>query len=376
MPGNGRVVVAMSGGVDSSVAAALLVESGAEVVGVTMHLAGDSSRCCSLEDAEDARAVADALGIRFYVANYTGDFQKEVIDAFADSYLAGRTPIPCVACNKRFKFDHLMERARILGGEAVATGHYAQIRQAPNGGRWSLHRPVDLQKDQTYFLFQLDQEQLSRTRFPLGELEKEDVRDHARRLGLATADKPESQEICFVPDGDYAAVVERIRPEARARGGEIVDRAGRVLGEHSGIHRFTIGQRHGLGIHVGRPMYVTHIDPVLRRVTVGDVEDLELESIDVEGVHWISGSPPTVPIRSEVQVRYRHAGALADIVPLGKDRVHVRFLEPVRAPAPGQAAVFYAPDEKVSQEVFGGGWIASRVRPSETSAREAGAVCP
>ena len=369
MAGKGRVVVAMSGGVDSSVAAALLVESGSEVVGVTMHLAGDSSRCCSLDDAEDARAVADALGIRFYVANYTHAFQKEVIEKFADSYLAGRTPIPCVACNKRFKFDHLMERARVLGGEAVATGHYAQIRQEADGGSWTLHRPLDRQKDQTYFLFQLDQEQLSRTLFPLGGLEKEEVREHARRLGLVTADKAESQEICFVPDGDYASVVERIRPQARERGGEIVDQSGRVLGEHSGIHRFTIGQRHGLGVHVGRPIYVTHIDPVRRRVTVGDAEDLEIESIQVEGVHWISGCPPKAPIRSRVQVRYRHAGALAEITQIGPAEVRVKFLEPVRAPAPGQAAVFYAPDGLISEQVLGGGWIASRPRSTQAVRR-------
>ena len=363
MSGQGRVVVALSGGVDSSVAAALLVESGAEVVGVTMHLAGGTSRCCSLEDADDARTVAEALGIRFYVANYTEDFRKEVIEGFADSYGVGRTPIPCVVCNKKFKFDYLMERARILGAQAVATGHYAQVAWEEDVGRWVLRRPVDRKKDQTYFLFELDQQQLSQTRFPLGGLDKPAVREHARRLGLVTAEKSESQEICFVPDGDYAQVVERIRPELRDRGGEIVDQEGRVLGQHAGIHRFTIGQRHGLGIHVGRPVYVTHLDPILRRVTVGDAQDLELGSIEVERVNWISGAAPAGPIRARVQVRYRHAGALATIIPLADDRARIEFHEPVRAAAPGQAAVFFEPAAEVAEEVYGGGWISDRPSP-------------
>lgn len=359
-PAGSRIVVAMSGGVDSSVAAALLVEAGHEVVGITLHLAGESSRCCSLEDAEDARAVADGLGIRFYVANYTEPFRKEVIEAFADAYLAGRTPIPCMACNKRFKFDFLMDRARVLGAEAVATGHYARVERDADTGRFVLRRPADRNKDQTYFLFQLDQEQLARTRFPLGELDKTAVREHARRLGLATADKRESQEICFVPDGDYARVVETIRPEAREREGEIVDAGGRVLGRHAGVHRFTIGQRHGLGLQAGRRLYVTHIDAAGRRVVVGEASDLDTPSMLVEAVSWIDGRPPAGPVRARVQVRYRHAGALARVTPLADGRARVDFIEPVRAVAPGQAAVFYEPDAEAFERVLGGGWIAER----------------
>jgi tRNA-specific 2-thiouridylase len=352
-----RIVVAMSGGVDSSLAAALLVEAGADVVGVTMHLAGEASRCCSLEDADDARRVAERLGIRFYVANYTEPFREEVIEAFADAYLSGRTPIPCVACNKRFKFDHLMERARMLGAGAVATGHYARVQRDAETGRFVLRRAVDRRKDQTYFLFQLDQAQLARVRFPLGELSKDEVRGRARALGLATADKPESQEICFVPDGDYARVVEAIRPEARERDGEIVDESGRVLGRHAGVHRFTIGQRHGLGISADRRLYVTGIEPGRRRVVVGDAEALGVAGMEVSAVNWISGLTPAELVRARVQVRYRHDGEEAWVEALDGGRARVRFDRPVRAVAPGQAAVFYAPEAAGSERVLGGGWI-------------------
>jgi len=356
-----RVVVAMSGGVDSSVAAARLIERGCEVVGITMHLAGDSSRCCSLEDADDARRVAERLGARFFVANYTERFRSDVIEAFADDYLNARTPIPCVACNKKFKFDYLMERAHVLGAPRVATGHYARVLWNEVEGLFELHTAVDASKDQTYFLFQLDQEQLSRIDFPLGELTKDEVRAHARELGLATADKPESQEICFVPDGDYAAVVERLRPEASQRGGDIVDEAGRVLGQHSGIHRFTVGQRHGLGISSDRRLYVSRIDPEARRVVVGGVEALDDRGALVEGVSWIGGKAPDEPLRVRVKVRYRHAGALARVEALPGERVSVSFEEPVRAVAPGQAAVFYEADAP-STRVLGGGWIAAAVK--------------
>ena len=357
-----RVVVAMSGGVDSSLAAALLVEKELDVVGVTMHLAGDSSRCCSLEDADDARRVADGLGIRFYVANYTESFQREVIDVFADEYLAGRTPIPCVACNKRFKFDYLMERAGIFGAEGVATGHYARIMRNPDSGSFELRRPRDLQKDQTYFLFQLDQAQLSKTLLPLGELTKQEVRDRARALGLGTADKPESQEICFVPDGDYAAIVEKIRPEATRRGGEIVDGRGTVLGRHEGIHRFTVGQRHGLGISSHQRLYVVRLDAKARQVVVGSKEELGAEGAEVSSVNWVDGQPPKEPVRAKVQVRHRHSGAEATLFPLPDNTVRIEFDEPVQAVSPGQAAVFYEalPEEDDrGEKVLGGGWIRS-----------------
>lgn len=348
-----RVVVALSGGVDSSLAAAMLVEEGLEPIGVTMHLAGSTSRCCSLEDADDARRVAERLGIRFYVANYTDAFKTEVIEAFADAYLEGRTPIPCVTCNKRFKFDLLMERAQAFGADSVATGHYARVLRDEATGEFELHRPRDRRKDQTYFLFQLDQDQLSRTRFPLGELTKDEVRQRARALGLETADKPESQEICFVPEGRYDEVVERIRPEAKALSGEIVDTGGEVLGTHSGVHHFTVGQRHGLGLAVGRRLYVTRIEAKSQRVVVGDLPDLESSGLRVAGHHWIS--PSRRPDRVRVQVRYRHEPVGARVVDSSGDRVEVVFDEPVRAVSPGQAAVFY--DAATGDVVLGGGWI-------------------
>jgi tRNA-specific 2-thiouridylase len=350
----------MSGGVDSSLAAALLAEKDLDVVGVTMHLAGESSRCCSLEDADDARRVAESLGIPFYVANYKESFQREVIDVFADEYLAGRTPIPCVACNKRFKFDYLMERAEVFGAARVATGHYARVARDPESGRFELRRARDLQKDQTYFLFQLDQFQLSRILFPLGELSKQEVRRRARALGLKTADKPESQEICFVPGGDYVEVVESLRPEARARGGEIVDTHGSVLGRHGGVHRFTVGQRHGLGISSDRRLYVLRLDASERRVIVGPVSELAKSGAEVGSVSWLDGAPPGQPVRARVQIRHRHPGAKATLYPLELDTVHVEFDEPVNAVSPGQAAVFYqgdASDDDRGERVLGGGWI-------------------
>jgi tRNA-specific 2-thiouridylase len=362
-----RVLVAMSGGVDSSVAAALLAGEDLEVVGITMNLAGDTSRCCSLEDADDARRVADKLGVRFYVANYAERFGTEVIAAFADEYLAGRTPIPCVACNKKFKFDYLMERASVFGARSVATGHYARVGYDTESGRYLLRRALDRNKDQTYFLFQLDQAQLSRARFPLGEMTKDDVRDQARELGLATADKPESQEICFVPDGDYAAVVEQLRPEARTLGGEIVDRAGNVLGRHAGIHRFTVGQRHGLGISADRKLYVVELDAQTRRVVVGGVDALGARGAEVAAVNWIAGEAPPGRVRARVQVRHRHEGVLATIDAQPGQRALVIFDQPVRAVAPGQAAVFYsaegeAGDDVAGDRVLGGGWIEAPVR--------------
>lgn len=349
-----RVVVAMSGGVDSSVAAALLVERGAEAIGVTLHLAGSSSRCCSLEDADDARRVAERLGIRFYVANYKDRFRSEVIEPFADAYLAGRTPIPCVACNKRFKFDYLLERAKVFGARRVASGHYARVDVDPDTGLFRLRRAVDATKDQTYFLFQLDQAQLAAVEFPLGGLSKRDVRERARDLGLVTAEKPESQEICFVPDGDYARVVEEIRPGSLPGEGDLVDAAGRVLGRHAGVHHYTIGQRRGLGLSGPEKRYVTGIDAARNRVQVGPVDELGARTAQVEGVSWISGTPPATGTRARVRVRYRHEGAEASLEPLAGGRVRVHFDAPVRAVAPGQAAVF-----DLGDAVLGGGWLAA-----------------
>ncbi|UCE86586.1 MAG: tRNA 2-thiouridine(34) synthase MnmA [Deltaproteobacteria bacterium] len=352
-----RVVAAMSGGVDSSVAAALLLEQGFEVVGVTLHLAGGSSRCCSLADADDARRVADRLGIRFYVADYADRFREEVIDAFADAYLRGRTPIPCIPCNQRFKFHHLLERARALGASGVATGHYARVDADPATGRWRLRRAADAEKDQTYFLFNLTQDQLARAAFPLGELSKSAVRERARRLGLATADKPESQEICFVPDGDYAKRVEEMRPDALPGDGEIVDASGRVLGRHAGIHRFTVGQRRGLSLATSARLYVTHLDAARNRVEVGSKEALRARGAELEGVSWIAGAPPPAPVRARVRVRHRHEGADATVEPEARGCARVHFDAPVLAVSPGQAAVFEDGDQ-----VLGGGWITGALR--------------
>jgi tRNA-specific 2-thiouridylase len=352
-----RVVVGMSGGVDSSLAAALLVEQGFEVIGVTMHLAGSASRCCSLDDAEDARRVAERLGIRFYVANYKDRFREEVIEPFADAYLAGRTPIPCVACNDRFKFSHLLARARALGAEVVATGHYARVERDPQSGAPRLLRGADARKDQSYFLFRLSAEQLRRSHFPIGALSKPEVRQRAQALGLATADKPESQEICFVPDGDYARVVEEIRPGA-ARGGEIVDaESGAVLGAHGGVHRFTVGQRRGLGGGGPEPRYVVGLDAAQRRVWVGSAAALDARGARLRGVCWTAGAAPSGLLRAHVQVRYRHTPVPATVVPSADGGAGVEFDAPVRAVSPGQAAVFYRGDE-----VLGGGWIEEALR--------------
>jgi tRNA-specific 2-thiouridylase len=348
-----RVVVAMSGGVDSSVAAALLAESGCEVIGVTLRLAGAGSRCCSLDDAEDARRVAERLGIRFYVADYADAFRREVMEPWADAYLAGRTPIPCVACNQRFKFRHLLDRAQALGAGAVATGHYARVERDGATGALALLRGRDAGKDQSYFLFDLRPEQLERIRFPVGALEKREVRAHARRLGLATADKPESQEICFVPDGDHAAVVERLRPGAAAGAGEIVDESGAVVGRHRGIHRYTVGQRRGLALPLGERVFVRSLDAAANRVTVAPKAALAAAGARLDGVSWIAGAAPTGPLRALVRVRHRHEGAKATLEPLPGGTARIAFDEPVVAVAPGQAAVFYD-----GERVLGGGWIA------------------
>jgi tRNA-specific 2-thiouridylase len=275
------------------------------------------------------------------------------MEAFADDYLAGRTPIPCVTCNSKFKFEYLLDRAHAFGAQRVASGHYARIDVDPETGLWRLRRAVDTNKDQTYFLFELTQAQLGAVIFPLGELTKPEVREIARELEFGTADKAESQEICFVPGGDYAAVVEAIRPDALPGEGEIVDREGQVLGRHGGIHHFTVGQRRGLGISSSDPLYVIGIDAGENRVRVGASEALLCGVAQLERVSWIAGTPPASTAHATVQIRYRHGGAAAKIEPLPGNRARVVFDAPVRAVAPGQAAVFYAGDV-----VLGGGWIA------------------
>lgn len=353
-----RIVVAMSGGVDSSVAAALLAEQGHDVVGLSMQLydqrEGDNGfgRCCTLDDLADARRTAAHLGIPHYIVNFERPFDDLVISNFVREYAAGRTPIPCVHCNSALKFTTLLERARGLGAERVATGHYARVAWDPARGHYVLKRGVDPTRDQSYFLFPLTQTQLSAALFPVGELSKDAVRQYARARGLPVADKPDSREICFVADGDYGRFVERRAPAVR-REGLITDTTGRVLGHHEGVHRFTVGQRRGLGLATGTRLYVVAIDAESNRVVVGPRAALERTAFVATGVNWIAGSAPTGPIRAHVQIRYRHREAPATIVPLDETRVRVEFDTPQAAIAPGQAAVFYDGDL-----VLGGGWIA------------------
>lgn len=365
-----KIAVAMSGGVDSSAAAAILQEQGHELVGFTMQLWNQRrgisvdengeplpSRCCSLDDVYDARRVAEELGFPFYVLNLEKEFERDVVQPFVNSYLQGETPIPCVACNSRLKFASLDKLAISLGCEKVATGHYARVEKDEATQRYRLLRGRDPQKDQSYFLWELTQEQLSRALFPLGELSKSDARQAARDSQLAVAEKKESQEICFVPDGDYAGFIDRYleaeqQADRQPGAGEIVTSSGQVIGSHTGIHRYTVGQRRGIGISNARPLYVLNVDASQNRVVVGTDEELLRGGFTAAGVNWIAFDNPTEPVLAEVRVRYRHTAASATITPLPNNRAQVKFDEPQRAITPGQATVFYRGDE-----VAGGGWI-------------------
>jgi tRNA-uridine 2-sulfurtransferase len=368
-----KIAIAMSGGVDSSAAAAILKDQGHELVGFTMQLWNQRrgisvdkdgeplpSRCCSLDDVYDARRVAEELGFPFYVLNLEREFEHDVVQPFVASYLKGETPIPCVSCNSRLKFESLDRLALSLGCEKVATGHYARVEYDTEANRYRLFRGRNLQKDQSYFLWELTQDQLSRSLFPLGEMSKPEVRQVAREQNLAVAEKAESQEICFVPDGDYAGFIDRyLAAEDAAEQipgeGELIDSAGRVVGKHDGIHRFTVGQRRGIGIAAARPLYVISIDAPTNKVVIGGSDELLSTEFTATGVNWIALENPTTPVRAEVRVRYRHEPVPATIVPQDHNRACVAFDEPQRAITPGQATVFYNGDE-----VVGGGWIVKR----------------
>lgn len=363
------VAVAMSGGVDSSVVAGLMARSGRSAVGLTMQLwnqrrlpglqtSETSGRCCSLDDVYDARAVAQHVGIPYYVVNFESRFEEQVVKPFVEDYLAGRTPIPCTLCNNFVKFDQFLDMAAGVGADTVATGHYARIDFNDQSGRWELRRGIDHGKDQTYFLFGLTQTQLSRTLFPLGGLTKPQVRELATEMGIPVANKQDSQEICFVPNGDYAAFIEAYFHEqgagTRQTRGEILTCDGTVLGEHTGVHHFTVGQRRGLGIASPNPLYVIRTDAATQRVIVGGNDDLLRRSLTAEKLNWISVASPAHPMRAEVKIRNKHAAAPATLIPGPEaDRIEVVFDEPQRAVTPGQGAVFYDGDL-----VLGGGWIA------------------
>ena len=364
----GLVAVAMSGGVDSSTVAAVLQQQRRPIVGLTMQLwnqrrlpelQGDGPaqhRCCSLDDVYDAKRVAQHLNFPHYVVNFESQFEDRVVRPFVKEYLSGRTPIACTNCNTDVKFEPLLRMARQIGADRLATGHYARIRRDESTGRFQLLRALDPTKDQSYFLWGLSQEQLSRSEFPLGELSKDEVREIARRAALPVAEKPDSMELCFVPNGNYVQFIHAYASENKiplsAGDGDIVTESGEVLGRHNGIHNFTIGQRKGLGFAAGKPLYVLAIEPETNRVIVGDDNTLRTTSFEVEAVNWISSPEPSQPIRAAVKIRHKHEPAPATVEALPNSRARITFDSPQRAVTPGQAAVFYSDDK-----VLAGSWI-------------------
>jgi tRNA-specific 2-thiouridylase len=364
----GLIAIAMSGGVDSSTVAAVLQEQGHPIVGLTMQLWNQrrlpelqddgpkQHRCCSLDDVYDAKRVAQHLNFPHYVVNFEQQFEQRVVRPFVDQYLAGRTPIACTNCNTDVKFEPLLRMARQIGAERLATGHYARICKNEQTGRWELLRARDETKDQSYFLWGLSQRQLSRSEFPLGELTKEEVRALARRTNLPVAEKPESMELCFVPNGNYVQFIQAYSKDAAISlsqtEGEIVTADGTIVGHHNGVHNFTIGQRKGLGFAAGKPLYVLSIDPEKNRVVVGDDDSLRTTSFEVNGVNWVSIEQPSEPLRATVKIRHKHEPAPAVVEALGDSQARITFDAPQRAITPGQGAVFYDRDR-----VLGGAWI-------------------
>ena len=351
-----KVLIAMSGGVDSSVAAYLMKQRGCDCVGVTMRLFSNDDiglsrekSCCSLDDVQDARSVAAKLAIPYYVFNFTGDFKSQVIDRFTSAYACGQTPNPCIDCNRYLKFERLYERAQLMGCDAVVTGHYARIGQ--ENGRFVLKKALDASKDQSYVLYSLTQEQLAHTRLPLGEFEKTDTRRIAEELGFFNARKPDSQDICFVPDGDYAAFIERATGKTYPEG-NFVDEQGNVLGRHRGIIHYTIGQRRGLGIAAETPLYVKRIDPERNEVVLCRDEALYSRALTAKELNWMAFETPPESFRASAKIRYRHTEQPCTVTALPGGRVAVEFDEPQRAATPGQAVVFYNGDT-----VLGGGVI-------------------